>query len=164
MWRRWGTPQNFCLEFIVELEKQLFKKVLKWAIKNVRILKCCIFKKTWRYHYFTLVYLKSWYYLQFLRYWVWQLKLVIMGHFVALLPPSKHLKNQNFEKIQKLMEISSFYPCVQNMRYGSWVTTWDTIFLSFWVIWKKCKKHLEILSFYKFVPWLKIIWCMVPQT
>ena len=32
MWRSWGTPQNFCLAFIDELEKQLFiKKLLKWA-------------------------------------------------------------------------------------------------------------------------------------
>ena len=29
---RWGTPQNFCLAFIDEFEKQLFiKKLLKWA-------------------------------------------------------------------------------------------------------------------------------------
>ena len=26
MWRRWGKPQNFCLAFIDELEKQLFIK------------------------------------------------------------------------------------------------------------------------------------------
>ena len=26
MSRRWGTPQNFCLAFIDELEKQLFIK------------------------------------------------------------------------------------------------------------------------------------------
>ena len=24
MWRRWGTPQDFCLTFIDELENQLF--------------------------------------------------------------------------------------------------------------------------------------------
>ena len=40
MCRRWGTPQNFCLTFIDELEKQLLiKKLMKWAKKkNVRIL------------------------------------------------------------------------------------------------------------------------------
>ena len=27
MWRRWGTPQNFALAFIDELEKQLLKKL-----------------------------------------------------------------------------------------------------------------------------------------
>ena len=61
MWR-WGTPQNFCLTFIDELEKQLLKKLLKWASKkskNVNIY--VVFKKiktkknTWRY-YFTIVY------------------------------------------------------------------------------------------------------------
>ena len=26
MWRRWGKPQNFCLAFVDELEKQLFIK------------------------------------------------------------------------------------------------------------------------------------------
>ena len=26
MGRKWGTPQNLCLEFIYELEKQLFIK------------------------------------------------------------------------------------------------------------------------------------------
>ena len=31
MWRKWGTPQNFCLAFIDELEKQLFIK------KNVEV-------------------------------------------------------------------------------------------------------------------------------
>ena len=31
----WGTPQNFCLVFFDELEKQLFvKKLLKWANKG----------------------------------------------------------------------------------------------------------------------------------
>ena len=35
MQRRWGTPQNFCLAFIDELEKNyLLKKLLKWAKKN----------------------------------------------------------------------------------------------------------------------------------
>ena len=39
MCRRSGTPQNFCLAFIDELEKQLLiKKLMKWAKKNVRIL------------------------------------------------------------------------------------------------------------------------------
>ena len=32
MWRRWGTPRNFCLIYIHELEKQLFiKKTVKWS-------------------------------------------------------------------------------------------------------------------------------------
>ena len=34
MWRRWSTPQNFFFAFIDELEKQLLKKLLKWANKK----------------------------------------------------------------------------------------------------------------------------------
>ena len=35
MWERWGTPQNFFLTFINELEKQIIiKKLLKWANKK----------------------------------------------------------------------------------------------------------------------------------
>ena len=30
-------------------------------------------------------------------------------------------------------------------------------------IWKKCKKHLGILSFYTCVPLIKTIWCMDPE-
>ena len=32
-----GTPQNFCMSFIDELENQLLKNLLKWVYKNVRI-------------------------------------------------------------------------------------------------------------------------------
>ena len=39
MWRRWGTPQNFFLAFIDELEKQIcIKKLLKWNNKKKKIL------------------------------------------------------------------------------------------------------------------------------
>ena len=34
MRRRWGTPQNFFLAFTDELEKQILKKLLKWANKK----------------------------------------------------------------------------------------------------------------------------------
>ena len=35
--RKWGTPQNLCLAFIYELEKQLFiKKTVKWANKKCK--------------------------------------------------------------------------------------------------------------------------------
>ena len=30
-------------------------------------------------------------------------------------------------------------------------------------IWKKCKNHLETLSFYTCAPLIKITWCMVPE-
>ena len=56
MWRRCGTPQNFSLAFIDELEKQLLKNFWSEPIKIVRIstftmlcflifqyLECCVF-------------------------------------------------------------------------------------------------------------------------
>ena len=37
MCRRWGTPQNFCLAFIDEFQKQLLiKKLMKWAKKKLK--------------------------------------------------------------------------------------------------------------------------------
>ena len=48
MWR-WGTSQNFCLAFIDE--KQLLKKLLKWAnekCKNFNIYNVAFFLKKWR--------------------------------------------------------------------------------------------------------------------
>ena len=50
MQRRWGTPQNFCLTFIDEFEKQLFikKKPVKWAnkkFKNLNIYNAAFKKK-----------------------------------------------------------------------------------------------------------------------
>ena len=35
MWRRWGTPQNFFLAFIDDLEKQIIiKKTVEVAVKK----------------------------------------------------------------------------------------------------------------------------------
>ena len=57
MWRRWGIPQNFFFAFIDELEKQILRKLLKWANKkqnNFNIYNVSFFKKnknTCRYHY-----------------------------------------------------------------------------------------------------------------
>ena len=96
MWRRWDTPQDFFLAFIDELEKQLFikKNLLKWASKksnNVNIYNVVFLKtmkkNTWKYHYFTIVYWKSWWYdIQFLRYRAWQINIGNFGSFFALLP------------------------------------------------------------------------------
>ena len=45
------------------------------------------------------------------------------------LPPSKNQKNQNFENMEKLLEISSLYIYIPKttwgMRYGSWDKDWD---------------------------------------
>ena len=75
MWRRWGKP-NSVWHLLMDLKKNyLLKKLSKWAnkkcktfnIHNVVFLKK-IKKNYWRYHYFTPVYQKSWWYdLQFLR-------------------------------------------------------------------------------------------------
>ena len=121
MWRRWGTPQNYCLAFIDELEKQLF-------IKKCWILIHNFFKKkkdTCRYYYFTPVYQKSWWYdLQFLRYRVWQTEFWQIELW----------KN---EKKKKFPEIS-FYTCSKNhnhTRYGCWDRKSDRQnFLLFWAI------------------------------
>ena len=77
----------FVWNLLLNLKNNYLKKCWSGPIKNVRILKCCIFKKTWRYHYFTLVYLKSWYYLQFLRYWVWQTEIGNYGSFCCPFTP-----------------------------------------------------------------------------
>ena len=119
MWRRWGTPQNFFLQFIDELEKQIIikKKLLKWANKkqiNFNIYNVAFFKEIkkniYGYHYQNLddtIY-SSWDIKQNIS------KLVISGHFLPFYPP-KNPKNQNFEKWKNLQEISSFYTCVPNI-------------------------------------------------
>ena len=97
MWRRWGTPQNFCLAFIDELEKQLFIKKNCWGglIKNVRILifKMFFFSLNKETHLDIIIlhlyyYFKSWWHdLQFLRYRVWRTETGNYGSFFAFLHP-----------------------------------------------------------------------------
>ena len=110
-----------------------------------------------------------------------RLKLVIMDHFCPF-TLRKTPKNQNFENMKKMLEISSFYKSVPEttiMRYSSWdmeLHRQDS-FLSFRAIfcpftplttWKiktlrKWKKHLDMSSFYTYVPKITIIWCMLPE-
>ena len=110
-----------------------------------------------------------------------RLQLVIMDHFCPFTLP-KNPKNQNFENMKKMLEISSFYKSVPEttiMRYSSWdmelhrqdsflslraifcrftpVTTWKIKTLRKW------KKHLDMSSFYTYVPKITIIWCMLPE-
>ena len=173
MWRRWSTPQNFLLAFIDEL----------WKTWKIRILKKRK-RKCWRYHRFTHVYQKlQSYEVQFLRYGVRHNFFFILGHFLSFYPLSpNNTENQNFEK----MNMSCGYVLILNlwnkkqdhMMYAysdmecdrHYFLLFEVIFCSFTTlltpkikIWKKCKKHLEILSFYPCVPLLKIIWCMVPE-
>ena len=87
----------------------------------------------WRYHHFTHVYQKPQLYeVQFPRYRVSQTKkFIILGHFLPFYPPN-NLKNQNFEKNEKV----SFYISVPKimiicyMLLEIWSAT-DTIFCCF---------------------------------
>ena len=104
MWRRWGTPQNFFLAFIDELEKQIFIKNC-WGrpIKNKIILICTnvpFFKKIKKYtcrdhnqNLNDMIY-SSWDIEQN------RLKLIILGHFLPFYPPNNQ-ENQNFEKMKE---------------------------------------------------------------
>ena len=96
MWRRWGTPQNFCLAFIDELEKQIFIKKtveLYWK-KNeekhleISLLHICV-PKSW------------WYDLEFLRYRVWETEIGNYGSFLPLYRPSQKPQKSEFWKHEK---------------------------------------------------------------
>ena len=107
MWRRPGTPQNFVLAFIDELEKQIFiTKLLKRAKKkqnNFNIYNVALKKQQQQLEMISLS--KSrWYDLQFLRYKAKQTEIGNFGPFFVF-----HPENQNFEKMKKLLEIISFY-------------------------------------------------------
>ena len=125
-----------------------------------------------RYHHSTHVYQKpELYEARFLRYWVKQIEFfVILGHILPFYPPNNP-QNQNFEKMKKHLERSSFYTCapkitiIWRMLHEIWSAT-DIIFCHFgpffaflsheqpWNLkfWKKYKTRLEILSFYTCVP------------
>ena len=130
------------------------------------------------------MYLKSWWYgLQFLRIRVWQTKIGNYGSGFALLTPTPHPaknpKNQNFEKIKKLLEIS-FYTCVTKPTIIWGMVSeieWDRqLYLSVCAIFcrftpletqsikffKKWKMHM-VHTFHIFVPKLLIIWCLLPE-
>ena len=65
-------------------------------------------ENSWKYHYLTPVYQKSWWYdIQFLRYKAWQTQI---GHLLTFYPP----KNEKSET-WILWEISSIYTCVQKI-------------------------------------------------
>ena len=89
-------------------------------------------------------------------------------------------KNQNFEKMKKILEISSFYTCkpkttiiwgmVPQIQSETKFFVILGYFLPFyplktWKIklFKKWKNHLEMSSFYTCLPKIVIIWCMLPE-
>ena len=167
----WAIFCNFTTPPLIILKIKILKKNLKNA---------------WRYYPSIYVYHKwrSYVYIWFLIYKVWQTEIcVILGHFLPFYTPN-NLKNQDFEKMKKTPgDIIILNMCTINdnhMMCGSWdskrngpnVLLFWTIFCPFTPppplttqkikITKKWKKTLNILSFYKSVPQMTIIWCMVP--
>ena len=98
-------------------------------------------KNTWGYHHFTQVHQKAWSYdLLFLRYGAWRTLMLffILGNFLPFYPPNSP-KNENFKKLKKPLEISSFNTkCTKNhdMSWCSWDTACDrcNCYFSFWAI------------------------------
>ena len=83
--------------------------------KKIKIWNKCK-NKIWRYYPITHLYHK-WrsYDVWFLRYKAQQTEFfVILGHFLPFDPPN-NLKNQNFEKMKKILKILSFYICIPQM-------------------------------------------------
>ena len=98
--------------------------------------------------------------------------LLILSYFLPFYPHNSP-KNENFEKMKKCLEMSSFYICVPKiiirwcMVPEIWCVT-DVIISHFGLffkikILKKWKKRLEISSFYIRVPKIMIRWCTVPE-
>ena len=118
----------------------------------------------------------------FLRYWARQTAFfVILDHFLRFYLLNNP-KNQNFEKMKKAPgDTIILHMCTINdnhMMYGSWDMERDgQIFFQFWTVFcpftplttrkikilKNWKTSLEILSVYTWVPWMRIIWCMIPE-
>ena len=112
-----------------------------------------------------------------------------MGYFLPF-HPCNSPKNENFEKVKKSLEISSFYASVPKIMVrlyivpGIWRVT-DVIAISHFELFfalyphphhptllvpaqkikilKKWNKHLEIFSFYICVPKIMIRWCKVSE-
>ena len=132
-WWTWKTNVYLknCWSEPIKNEIILISTMLHLKIKNK--------KNTWRYHYFTPVQQKPWWYdLQFLRYRAWQNEIGSLRSFFAFSPP-KIPKNQNFEKMKKIagdkiiLEMSTIND--NHMMYGSWDMEHERQnFLSFWTI------------------------------
>ena len=102
-------------------------------------------------------------------------------HFLPS-PRPKNRKNQNFEKMKKILGDIILQKCTENLDHVPHCP-WDTVhdrcnsYFSFWAIFcpftplatqklklkkKYAKTHLEI-SFYTCVPKIMTTWCMVPE-
>ena len=113
--------------------------------------------------------------LQFLRYGARQYFLSIWAIFWLLLPTPSKVLDANKPKFWK--NEKSIWRCHHQMMYAySDMECYRNIFCQFRPafpfislltrkikIRKKCKKQLEVLSFYICAPYIKIIWCMFPD-
>ena len=100
----------------------------------------------------------------------WSRPIKNVSIFLPFYPPNNP-ENQNFEKLKKASgDVIILHMCTKNddhIIYASWDMECDrNKFLSFWAsfcsftpllapkikVWKKYKKHSEILSFFKCVP------------
>ena len=121
MWRRCGTPQNFFLAFIDDLEKQLLKKLLKWVNKkqnNFNVYNVAYFfnkENTCRYHYQNLddIIYSSWDIEQNILKLYW-------NHFT--LPSSQ--KSKFWKKMKKTPEILSFYKYMCTINADHMIYMW----------------------------------------
>ena len=120
----------------------------------------------WRYHHFTHVYQKPQSYeVRFLWYGVRQTEFfVILVHFLPFHPITTHKikilkkwKKKNciclhFTRVSKIMIIYASWDmeCNRNNFLSFWAMFWPftPLLTPKTTIWKKCKKSLEILSFY----------------
>ena len=154
-----------------------------WTLKNPKNQNFEKMKKNyWRYHHFTHVYQKPQSYeVQFLRYRVRQFFLSFWAIFCPLPALPNNPENQNFEKMKKAS--GDIILNLWNKKHNQMMYAYSDTecnrhnFLSFWGIFcsftplltpkikirKKCKTHLEILSFYTCVSKIKVIWCMFPE-
>ena len=98
-------------------------------------------KNTERYHHFTEVYQKSWSYaILFLRYGTWQMYcyFFILGYTFPFYPHNSP-KNENFKKMKKGLEISSFYTSVPKIMIiyytvpEIWYVTHVIVIFYFWL-------------------------------
>ena len=143
-------------------------------------------KNCWGYHHFTHVYRKPQSYeVQFLRYKVTQIFVVILGHFFGLLPPLTTQITKILKKWKNPLDISSFYTSVPQMTVMWYmvpeISTATEFFHHLWPFFavlpppplsltarkkkisKKLKRHLEISSFYTSAPKFMIISYTVPK-
>ena len=100
----WRTEFFVILDYLLPFPTLLTAKK-KWKFSKTE-------KIAWRYYHFTHVQQK-WqsYDVWFLRYEVWRTEFFVILDCFLPFYPHNNPKNQNFEKMKKTLEISSFYIC-----------------------------------------------------